>query len=326
MTAAIPGGRLTADPASVEIARRGEHLPGRAFLCARPSASSWRRPERRAASAPPAGIPGTPSSSGRWSLRAATVRSWPPGHAGAAPASSDDLEDHGGAVIAEAAVYAIWWGDPARFPADAMSGIDGFLTGLQGSRYVAIADQYVRRPAKTTFVGHLMETSPSPTHSPQHRRDRRQGVRGAGRRAAGAEPHRALPRLHRRFPGAVRLLRLARRRQVSRWPPHPRGLPAERRTGTAVRSRRPVPLQRAQRPHARAGERHRPRADGDADRPRRGRLGGPHGRGDCRPVQLEIRRLRHPREHPVAAPEGVVQRGPRLRPGEERGARVAVAP
>jgi len=87
-------------------------------------------------------------------------------HAGAARASSDDLEDHGGAVIAEAAVYAIWWGDPTRFPADAMSGIDGFLTGLQGSRYVAVADQYVRRPAKTTFVGHLMETSPSPTHSP----------------------------------------------------------------------------------------------------------------------------------------------------------------
>ncbi len=53
------------------------------------------------------------------------------------------------------------------------------------------------------------------------------------------------------------------------------------------------------------------------------------GRGDRRPVQLEIRRLRHPREHPVAAPEGVVQRGPRLRPGEERrgaGGRRALTP
>jgi hypothetical protein len=80
--------------------------------------------------------------------------------------SSDDLEDLGGAVIAEATVYAIWWGEPSRFPADAMSGMDTFLSGLDGSRYLAIVDQYVRRPARTTFVGHLMETSPSPTHSP----------------------------------------------------------------------------------------------------------------------------------------------------------------
>ncbi|HSP18723.1 MAG TPA: hypothetical protein VLQ79_04365 [Myxococcaceae bacterium] len=86
--------------------------------------------------------------------------------AGAAPPSTDDLEDLGGAVIPEAAVYAIWWGEAARFPSDAMSGIDGFLSGLRGSGYVAIADQYVGRPARTTFVGHLMETSPSPTHAP----------------------------------------------------------------------------------------------------------------------------------------------------------------
>ncbi len=86
--------------------------------------------------------------------------------AGAARWSSDDLEDLGGAVIPEAPVYAIWWGDASRFPADAMSGMDTFLSGLDGSRYLAIVDQYVRRPARTTFLGHLMETSPSPTHSP----------------------------------------------------------------------------------------------------------------------------------------------------------------
>jgi len=86
--------------------------------------------------------------------------------AGAARWSSDDLEDLGGPVIPEASVYAIWWGDPSRFPADTMSGMDTFLSGLDGSRYLAIVDQYVRRPARTTFVGHLMETSPSPTHSP----------------------------------------------------------------------------------------------------------------------------------------------------------------
>ncbi len=86
--------------------------------------------------------------------------------AGPARWSSDDLEDLGGPVIPEATVYALWWGEPSRFPADAMSGIDTFLTGLDGSRYLATADQYVRRPARATFVGHLVETSPAPTHSP----------------------------------------------------------------------------------------------------------------------------------------------------------------
>ncbi len=86
--------------------------------------------------------------------------------AGAARWSSDDLENLGGAVIPEAALYAIWWGDPARFPADAMAGMDGFLSGLDGSAYLATTDQYLRGPARATFRGHLMESAPSPTHSP----------------------------------------------------------------------------------------------------------------------------------------------------------------
>ena len=97
-----------------------------------------------------------------------------PGHAsimatrraGAARWSSDDLEDLGGAVIPEATMIAIWWGQTSRFPADAISGMDTFLSGLDGSRYLAVADQYVRRPARAAFLGHILETSPSPTHSP----------------------------------------------------------------------------------------------------------------------------------------------------------------
>jgi hypothetical protein len=86
--------------------------------------------------------------------------------AGAAKWSSDDLEDLGGPVIPESTMIAIWWGQTSRFPADTMSGMDTFLTGLNGSRYLAVADQYVRQPAKSTFLGHILETSPSPTHSP----------------------------------------------------------------------------------------------------------------------------------------------------------------
>ena len=149
-----------------------------------------------------------------------------------------------------------------------------------------------------------------------HRGDRREGLPGAGRRAAGSEPHRALPGLHRRVPRAVELLRLARRREVSWRPPDPRGVPPEHGERTTVRPGRPLPLQHVQRADPRAGERDRPRGAGDDHRPGRGRLARPVRRGDRRQVRLAVRQLRHAREHPLAAPEGVVQRGPRLRPGE----------
>ena len=87
--------------------------------------------------------------------------------AGAAKWSSDDLEDLGGPVIADGTMIAIWWGQTARFPSDAISGMDTFLTGLDGSRYLAVADQYVRGgKSKAKFLGHILETSASPTHSP----------------------------------------------------------------------------------------------------------------------------------------------------------------
>ena len=41
--------------------------------------------------------------------------------AGAARWSSDDLEDLGGPVIADGTMIAIWWGQTARFPSDAIS-------------------------------------------------------------------------------------------------------------------------------------------------------------------------------------------------------------
>src|SRR5262249_50269323 len=80
--------------------------------------------------------------------------------------SPDDLTDLGGATIGETNVYAIWWGNRASFPADAMSGMDRFLSGFDGSGYLAVANQYVGQKARTTFVGHLLYESPSPNHSP----------------------------------------------------------------------------------------------------------------------------------------------------------------
>src|SRR5262249_1944657 len=68
--------------------------------------------------------------------------------AGAAKWSSDDLEDRGGPKIPDATMIAIWWGQSSRFPPDAMSGMDTFLTGLDGSRYLAVANQYVGQQSR----------------------------------------------------------------------------------------------------------------------------------------------------------------------------------
>ena len=80
--------------------------------------------------------------------------------------TGEDLMNLGGPVIPESTVYAIWWGDRSRFPGDAMSGLDAFLSGLDRSTYLAIADQYVGRPARATFLGHILEPSAPPDHSP----------------------------------------------------------------------------------------------------------------------------------------------------------------
>src|SRR5262249_61914867 len=83
-------------------------------------------------------------------------------HAGAAKWSSDDLEDLGGPVIGDATIIAIWWGQAARFPSDAMSGMDTFLTGFDGSHYLALTDPCTRQPSRANSLAPLPSTSPPP--------------------------------------------------------------------------------------------------------------------------------------------------------------------
>jgi hypothetical protein len=65
------------------------------------------------------------------------------------------LIDHNGAVLPASNVYAIYWG--TNFPGDLQTGMDALLGGLNGSSYLAIAQQYMRGAAvSTTF--HLPDT------------------------------------------------------------------------------------------------------------------------------------------------------------------------
>jgi hypothetical protein len=86
----------------------------------------------------------------------------------AATTSGGNLIDHGGLVLPTSTIYAIWWGDPAAFPADAQDGVDQFLSGLNGSSYLGIANQYMRGASATTrFGGNLYNPSSPPPAVPE---------------------------------------------------------------------------------------------------------------------------------------------------------------
>jgi hypothetical protein len=77
-----------------------------------------------------------------------------------------NLIDHGGPVISNAHLYAIWWGTPSSFPSDANAGLTNLLTNFGGSQYLQVAAQYMRGAAlSTSFVQSFTDTS-APTSKP----------------------------------------------------------------------------------------------------------------------------------------------------------------
>ncbi len=75
-----------------------------------------------------------------------------------------DLVDHGGRVTPATWTFAIWWGDQSAFPPDARSAVEALLNGLDGSSYLAVADQYLRGARATTrFGGSLIDPSSPPS-------------------------------------------------------------------------------------------------------------------------------------------------------------------
>jgi hypothetical protein len=78
-----------------------------------------------------------------------------------------DLIDRGGPVAASTRIYAIWWGDPSAYPADMLPAIEALLGGLEGSSYLALANQYLLgATAHSVFAGSLVDTSTPPASPP----------------------------------------------------------------------------------------------------------------------------------------------------------------
>jgi uncharacterized membrane protein len=73
---------------------------------------------------------------------------------------------HGGPVLTNSTTYAFWWGNPADFPADAKTGMQQFLAGLNGSSYLSIADQYMLGVEATTRFGGSFYDSSAPPSKP----------------------------------------------------------------------------------------------------------------------------------------------------------------
>jgi uncharacterized membrane protein len=88
--------------------------------------------------------------------------------AAAAPESPQpNMTYYGGTVLPSTTTYAIWWGKPSDFPSDARGKIEEFLEGLDGSVYLAIADQYMLgEKAHTHFGGNFFDDSAPPAQDP----------------------------------------------------------------------------------------------------------------------------------------------------------------
>jgi hypothetical protein len=77
--------------------------------------------------------------------------------------NSNDLIDHGGPVETASRTFLIWWGDVTQYPADARASMEGFLSGLNRSSFLAIADEYMRgATATSSFAGSIFNPDTPP--------------------------------------------------------------------------------------------------------------------------------------------------------------------
>ena len=84
------------------------------------------------------------------------------GAAGAATSSSN-LVDHGGEITPTSHTYAIFWGPSGAWSGDVVGGIGNFFSGLNGSSFLGIAQQYMRGASvSSTFAGAVSDPSSPP--------------------------------------------------------------------------------------------------------------------------------------------------------------------
>ena len=82
--------------------------------------------------------------------------------------TASPLVDLHGPVRSSVHPYAIWWGPQGGFPTDVVTAMTSFFGGLQGSDYLAVADQYLRGAhASLSPVVNLFDPSPPSRSSSQ---------------------------------------------------------------------------------------------------------------------------------------------------------------
>jgi len=73
------------------------------------------------------------------------------------------MHDAGGTVLPASVTYAIFWGPSYGFATEVPPAMEDLLRGLDGSAYLAIADQYMRgAKTATRFGGTLRDTTTPP--------------------------------------------------------------------------------------------------------------------------------------------------------------------
>jgi plastocyanin len=78
-----------------------------------------------------------------------------------------DMSDHGGPVMPATRTFALWWGDTAAFAPDVRTTLEQLLRGLNGSSYLAIANEYLfGARATTSFAGSLFDPTAPPRDDP----------------------------------------------------------------------------------------------------------------------------------------------------------------
>lgn len=83
----------------------------------------------------------------------------------AVPSTQGMVTYHGGGVLSDPTIYAIYWGNSSQFPADLEPGMTAFLSHLNGTPYLSELDQYVGK-ASIRFAGNLYDASPTLTSDP----------------------------------------------------------------------------------------------------------------------------------------------------------------
>jgi hypothetical protein len=93
---------------------------------------------------------------------------WARGQAKRQPASNaNNLLYHGGPIMVNAAVKAIFWGSGWSSPADKIAGMDAWYRGESGTPYAATVDEYKdssghQVSSSLSYGGHLVDLSSAP--------------------------------------------------------------------------------------------------------------------------------------------------------------------